>query len=118
MKHPVGENPVALRLRGDVVIVVGNNSRYGGGVRIAPRAQLDDGWLRHSPMTVPEISRWVARAYRGEHLAHPQIVYFRARRVEMNSPARPQLFGDWGFIQELPATIEAVPRALRVVVPV
>jgi len=28
-----------------------------------------------------------------------------------------ELFGDGEFLQELPATIEVVPRALRVIVP-
>jgi len=100
--------------------VVGNNSSYGDGVKMAPHARLDDGFL--DVCIVPAISkwellRWIPRAYRGTHLAHPRIIYFQARRIAMKSPAPLELFGDGEFLQELPTTIEVVPCALRVVAP-
>ncbi len=100
--------------------IVANHSTYGGGVRIAPRAKLDDGLLDVCivpPLRPLEILRWIPRAYRGEHLAHPRIVYFQAKRISLASPSRLELFGDGEFLQELPATIEVMPRAVRVVVP-
>jgi len=100
--------------------VVGNNASYGGGIRLAPRAKLDDGIL--DVCIVPylrrlEVLRWVPRAYRGEHLSHPRIRYLQARKITLRSSSRLELFGDGEFLQELPATIEVAPRALRVVVP-
>ena len=97
--------------------VVGNNSSYGGGIHLAPRARLDDGLL--DICVVPDLShfellRWVPRAYRGEHLHHPRIQYLQARQVSLSSTSRMELFGDGEFLQELPATIEVLPRALRV----
>jgi len=106
---------------GEVIFaVVGNNVSYGGGIHLTPRAKLDDGWL--DVCIVPyldkwELLRWVPRAYRGQHLRHPRIIYFQARRVSLNSSSRLELFGDGEFMQELPATIEVVPRALEVIVP-
>ena len=100
--------------------VVGNNSSYGGGIRLAPRAKLDDGIL--DICIVPymsrlELLRWVPRAYRGEHLNHPRIKYLQARKITLHPTSRMELFGDGEFLQELPATIEVVPRALRVIAP-
>jgi len=100
--------------------VVGNNSSYGGGIRLAPRAKLDDGLL--DVCIVPFISRlellcWVPRAYRGEHLNHPRIKYLQARKITLRAASRMELFGDGEFLQELPATIEVAPRALRVLAP-
>jgi diacylglycerol kinase (ATP) len=103
-----------------IFAVIGNNTSYGDGVRIAPRARLDDGLLDVCivpAMSKWELVRWIPRTYRGKHLAHPRIVYFQARSVTLNSPARLELFGDGEFLQELPAIVEVVPRALRVVVP-
>ena len=106
---------------GDVIFVtIGNSVSYGGGVMMAPRARLDDGML--DVCIVPamgklELLRWIPSAYRGEHLAHPRIQYFQASQVILSSPSRLELFGDGEFMQELPAAIEAVPRALRVIVP-
>jgi diacylglycerol kinase (ATP) len=111
----------AQEFAGDVVFaVVGNNVSYGGGIHLAPRAKLDDGLL--DVCVVPymgklELLQWVRRAYRGEHLRHPRIVYFQARKVSLSSTSRLELFGDGEFVQELPATIEIVPKALSVFVP-
>jgi diacylglycerol kinase (ATP) len=101
-------------------VVVGNNVSYGGGLRLTPRARLDDGLL--DVCIVPymgklELLRWVPRAYRGTHLAHPRIIYFQARHVALRTSSRLELFGDGEFMQELPASIEVLPRALRVMVP-
>ena len=100
--------------------VVGNNSSYGGGIRLAPRARLDDGIL--DICIVPylsrlELLRWVPRAYRGEHLNHPRIKYLHGRKIRLSAPSRMELFGDGEFLQELPATIEVLPSALRVIAP-
>jgi diacylglycerol kinase (ATP) len=106
---------------GDVIFVtIGNNRSYGGGVTMAPRARLDDGLLDVCivpAMSKLELLRWVPAAYRGKHLAHPRIRYFQARKLTLNSPCHLELFADGEFIQELPATIEAVPSALQVMVP-
>lgn len=106
---------------GDVMFaVVANNSAYGNGVKIAPRALLNDGLLDVCiipAMSKWELLRWIPKAYRGGHLAHPGIVYFQARRITLRSTARLELFGDGESITELPATIEVLPGALRVLAP-
>jgi diacylglycerol kinase (ATP) len=106
---------------GDVAFaVVGNNVSYGGGIHLTPRAKLDDGLL--DVCVVPymgklEFLQWVRSAYRGEHLRHPRIIHFQAPKVSLSTTSRLELFGDGEFMQELPATIEVVPRALPVIVP-
>jgi diacylglycerol kinase (ATP) len=100
--------------------VVGNNVSYGGGMHLTPRAKLDDGLL--DVCIVPylgklELLRWIPRAYRGQHLQHPRIIYFQARKIVLSTTSRLELFGDGEFMQELPATIEVVPRVLPVIVP-
>ncbi len=120
--------PHALEIRSDeqdfsgevIFATIGNNVSYGGGVKMAPRARLDDGLLDICivpAMSKLELLRWVPAAYRGEHLAHPRMIYFQARKVTLQSASRLELFGDGEFMQELPATIEAVPGALSVMVP-
>ena len=102
-----------------MLVVVGNNTSYGEGVKMAPRARLDDGLLDICivpRMSKWELLRWIPSAYRGTHLAHSRIVYFQASRITLKSAARLELFGDGEFLQELPATIEVMDRALRVIV--
>jgi diacylglycerol kinase family enzyme len=64
-----------------------------------------------------ELLRWVPRAYRGEHLQHPRIIYFQARKVSLSTRSHLELFGDGEFMQELPATIEVVPSVQPVIMP-
>ena len=112
----------AQEFSGEVTFAaVGNNVSYGGGIHLTPRAKLDDGLL--DVCIVPyigklELLRWVPSAYRGEHLRHPRIIYFQARKVSLSTTSRLELFGDGEFMQELPATIEVVPGALPVIAPV
>jgi diacylglycerol kinase (ATP) len=107
---------------GEVIFAaVGNNVSYGGGIHLTPRARLDDGLLDVCIVLYLgklELLRLVPRAYRGEHLGHPRIIYFQARQVSLSTTSRLELFGDGEFMQELPATIEIVPRVLPVIVPV
>ncbi len=123
---PYRPQPLEIRsdgqnFSGEVMFaVVGNSVAYGGGLKMTPRARLDDGLL--DVCIVPamgklELLRWVPRAYRGEHLAHPRIIYFQARKISLSSPASLEIYGDGEFIQKLPATVEVSPRALRVIVP-
>jgi diacylglycerol kinase (ATP) len=123
---PFRPQPLELRSDGEsfsgevMFAVVGNNISYGGGLKMTPRARVDDGLL--DVCIVPsmgkiELLRWVPRAYQGRHLAHPRIRYFQARTITLSSSSRLELFGDGEFIQELPATIEVVPRAVRVIMP-
>jgi diacylglycerol kinase (ATP) len=100
--------------------VVANNSAYGDGLKIAPGALLDDGLLDVCiipAMSKWELLRWVPSVYRGRHIAHNGIIYFKASRVTLRSAARLELFGDGEFLGELPATLEVLPRALRVIAP-
>lgn len=119
--QPLGIQSEGFSYSGNVMfVVIGNDSLYGGGFRLTPRARVDDGLL--DVCLVPampklELLRWAPRAYRGKHLAHPRIVYFQTRRITLASPARLELFGDGEFIQELPASIEVIPRSACVIVP-
>src|SRR6478752_3505614 len=72
-------------------ISVANNSTFGGGMRIAPEALLDDGLL--DVITVGEVGklRFVAnlrKVFNGTHIDDEQVQMFRAARVEI-SASRP-----------------------------
>lgn len=119
--YPLEIHSETQSFSGEVIFAtIGNNRSYGGGVTMAPRARMDDGLLDVCivpAMSKLELLRWVPAAYRGEHLAHPRMGYFQARKLTLNSPCRLEVFADGEFIQDLPAIIEAVPNAVRVMVP-
>ncbi|HET9299992.1 MAG TPA: diacylglycerol kinase family protein [Candidatus Polarisedimenticolaceae bacterium] len=98
-----------------------NGTTFGGGMRIAPQAVLDDGLL--DLVLVREVGklellRVFPRVYRGAHVDHPAVSVARAReaRVIADRPLVP--WGDGEPLHEVPAreiTFRVVPRALRVV---
>lgn len=98
-------------------LAVTNTPNYGGGMRIAPRARPDDGAL--DVCVIERMSRasllcLYPRILRGEHLGHPSVRYFQAKRVSLRAPAGAELFGDGEFLARLPVEIRLEAAALRV----
>lgn len=99
-------------------VAVANAPTYGGGVRIAPEARIDDGVL--DVCIIERLSRAALLALypallRGRHLGERCVRYFRATRVEFRQPAGAVLYGDGEFLGRLPATLRLEPAAVRVV---
>jgi YegS/Rv2252/BmrU family lipid kinase len=96
------------------------NARYfGGGMKIAPTAKLDDG--RFDVIAIGDMGALSVlansyRVYLGTHLGMRDVHHARSRRVE----ARPvgtevvKLEIDGELVGRLPATFEILPGALRV----
>lgn len=103
-------------------VVVANCQYYGGGMRIAPRADPSDGLfdvLLVGDLTLAECLRMAGPMRRGEHLdALPLKGWFgrgRRIRIEAAAPTLVDLDGELPGI--LPATLEMLPGAMRLVVP-
>jgi diacylglycerol kinase (ATP) len=102
---------------------VANSGRYGGGMRIAPAARLDDGWL--DLVIVREIPRRALlrvfpRVFRGGHVTHPAVELVRTRRLSVGLDRRLTAYGDGEPLVEIgaePVVFEVAPAALRVVAP-
>jgi YegS/Rv2252/BmrU family lipid kinase len=101
-------------------VAVANSKAYGGGMFIAPRAELDDGLL--DIVTSAEVSklrflRALPQIFKGTHLDNPQVDCFRAREVTIEADRPFVVFADGDPITELPATVRVLPAALRVIAP-
>lgn len=102
------------------LVAVGNADRYGGGMRITPRASVEDGLL--DVCVVKRVSRRTLlrvfpKVFRGGHLHHPAVFYTKSRKIAIESPEPVELFADGEFMQPLPATFHVLPAALEVVTP-
>jgi YegS/Rv2252/BmrU family lipid kinase len=101
-------------------ISVANNSTFGGGMRIAPEAELDDGLL--DVITVGEVGklRFVAnlrKVFNGTHIDDEQVTMFRASRVEVTASRPFPVYADGEHLTELPVSVRVLPRALSVLSP-
>lgn len=108
------------RLDGPLLMAaVANGTSYGGGVRIAPRADPTDGDLDVvlvRPTRRMRFLRLLPRVYRGTHSTVPEVAMHRARQVTLRA-AGVTAYADGDPIGPLPVTIDVAPRALRVFVP-
>jgi diacylglycerol kinase (ATP) len=103
-----------------MLVAIANTTSYGGGMRIAPRAQLADGLL--DVCVVRRVGRGrllrsFPRVFRGEHLAMPEVEYFQSASLRIAAERPLEVYADGEFICQTPCEISAVPRALRVIVP-
>lgn len=94
-----------------------NGQWFGGGMRIAPGARLDDAlldvvWVRE--IGLGALVRKLPKLYAGRHLGDPVVGSLRGARVEAR--AEPNTVGveaDGEWIGSLPAQIGIRPAALR-----
>lgn len=101
-----------------VLVAVANNSWFGGGMHVAPQAQLDDGtldvFIGHS-LSRRALLRVFPRVFKGTHVTHPAVEFVRAREVSVDSTAI-VAYADGERVQHLPLRLRVVPGALRVFV--
>jgi len=122
ISHP-GENPVAgfkTHLSEPALsVLIGNGSRYGDGMRIAPDADFTDGLLdvcfvRDMPrLRVPGLLHTL---YRGTHIHLGVVHYFRTARLRINTDLPVELCADGEFVCRTPAEISVAPSTLSVIV--
>lgn len=98
-----------------------NSKTYGGGMRAAPDAILDDGLLEvvvlESISKLKFLTKILPKVFRGTHVHEPGVKVFRARAVSIEADRPFTMYADGDPIGELPVTVRAVPGAVRVLVP-
>lgn len=107
------------------VVVAANGPWFGGGIRVAPDARMDDGLLDvvvAGPVTRAGVLRIFPGMYAGRHVHHPQVRVLRSRRVLVEPASHlgglpPEAHADGERIGPLPLVAEVVPGAVRVLAP-
>lgn len=102
-------------------IAVGNAHRYGGGMKVTPRALPDDGLLDIcvvSKLNKLKLLCWVPTIFFGGHLRLKQVEYLQAGQVRIETERELELYADGDLACKTPVEIGVIRRALRVIVPV
>ena len=101
-------------------VAVANSSAYGGGMFMAPQAELDDGLLdvvavgRASKL---KFLRVLPRVFKGEHIMDPAVRTLRGAVVELAADRPFEIYADGDPIGAVPATVSVERRCLSVIVP-
>jgi YegS/Rv2252/BmrU family lipid kinase len=103
-------------------VAVSNSGRYGGGMRLAPDASVEDGLLDVVLTTTTNrrtFLRALPKVFKGTHVNEPSVTVRLARSVELvaTEPAY-RVFADGDPIASLPCTVTVRPGALRALLPV
>jgi YegS/Rv2252/BmrU family lipid kinase len=101
-------------------VVVANGRYFGGGMKICPAAEPDDGVfdvLLIGDLTKRDLLFTLPKTYKGRHLPHPKAEVLRGKVVEIDAcePLPVELDGEQPGTT--PARFEVVPKALRLRVP-
>ena len=98
-----------------------NSKAYGGGMRAAPDALLDDGLLEvvilESISKLRFLTRILPKVFSGAHVQEPSVRVFRAGEVTISAERPFTMYADGDPLGELPLRIRALPGAVRILVP-
>jgi diacylglycerol kinase (ATP) len=102
------------------LVTMANGRFFGGGMMMAPDAELDDGMIRVVVLTDMSKLEFMALSgaiYAGTHITHPKCKLARGRVVEVETHGRALIDLDGEMPGMGPVKAEVVPGALRLMVP-
>jgi YegS/Rv2252/BmrU family lipid kinase len=118
-RFTLGIDGETVTLRGWTVAAA-NSKAYGGGMYVAPGAELDDGLLdvlTWSASSKLQLLSLMPRVFKGTHVEAEEVTVRRAREVTIAADRPFTVYADGDPIGELPVTIRALPAAVRVIAP-
>jgi len=98
-----------------------NSRAYGGGMYVAPQAELDDGLLDVLALGAISKPRFLfglmPKVFKGTHLSEPAVQAWRGKTIELAADRDFTIYADGDPIGQVPARVEVEPRCLRMIVP-
>lgn len=98
------------------LIVIANGRFAGGGMKLAPQAELEDGLLdviMTDRATRLDVIRELPRIRRGGYLKNPKVITARAREAVIESDEPMAIDVDGEMVGFTPAWVKVLPQAVR-----
>jgi len=101
-------------------VIVANSKAYGGGMFVAPDAELDDG--EFDVVTIGHVGKLrflgnLPKVFKGTHVRNDEVQVVRASQLTLTASRPFAVYADGEHLTDLPADLRIIPRALRVLVP-
>jgi len=93
---------------------------YGGGMKIAPQAKMDDGLLDVcivGGVDPFKLFCMFPTVYAGRHLTIKEVEYFQTDRVRVETEHPLDVYADGEYVCRTPVEVAVQPQALNVVTP-
>ena len=101
-------------------VAVSNSGMYGGGMRLAPDASVEDGLLDVVVTTATPrrtFLRALPKVFKGTHVEEPSVTVRAATVVQLSADRPFRVFADGDPVATLPCEVTIRPGALRVLLP-
>jgi YegS/Rv2252/BmrU family lipid kinase len=101
-------------------VAAANSSTFGGGMRLAPEASLEDGEFDVVMVGESGKLRYVSnlpKVFKGTHVENEEVRIVRTSRLELSASRPFTVYADGDPLTDLPASLRVLPRALHVVAP-
>jgi YegS/Rv2252/BmrU family lipid kinase len=102
-------------------VAAANSKAYGGGMFVAPDAELDDGALDvvycEQTSRATFVRKLLPKVFKGEHVHEPGVHVLRGAEVRIDADRPFTVYADGDPVGELPMTFRALPAALQVLLP-
>lgn len=97
-----------------------NSSSFGGGMKIAPMADMTDGLA--DVIVIGDVGkvgflREFPKVFSGRHMEHPKVRHLRAREVELKTEPALPTFVDGEMMGPNPIRFQVLPQAVQMIVP-
>jgi diacylglycerol kinase family enzyme len=119
--RPDGAGAWAIRSAQPTLLAAfANTSTYGGGMKIAPHAQMDDGQLDVCVIGGVDpfkLAYMFPTVYFGRHLRVREVDYFQTAQVRVETETPLDIYADGEYVCRTPVEVSVESRALRVIVP-
>src|SRR3954471_17307739 len=106
--------------RSTLLVAVANAPTYGGGVKIAPQAKLDDGKLDVCVVRAMDKFKLFClfpTAYFGRHLMSKNVEYGQTDHVSIETEVPVDVYADGEYVCKTPVEFNVAREALQVIVP-
>src|SRR5579864_4507930 len=116
----ISTNGTAAAPRPTILASVANAPAYGGGMRIAPQARLDDGKLDLCivrAMDTLKLFCLFPTVYFGRHLGFREVEYAQTQSAKIETELPFDVYADGEYVCQTPAEFSVAQNALEVMVP-
>jgi diacylglycerol kinase family enzyme len=106
--------------RSTLLAAFANTPVFGGGMKIAPRAKIDDGLLDVcllGSVGALKLLFMFPSVYGGRHLKIKEVEYFPADRIRVETERPLDVYADGEYVCRTPVEVAIQPGAMRVVTP-
>ena len=102
-----------------LLFVISNSSSIGGFTKLAPEADFVDGLLDVvliKKADVAELVNIFVNVLTGEHINHPKVIYYKTKKVMVESDRKIVIDIDGEYGGRLPAEFKVIPKGLSILV--